>query len=173
IGNQRIDIRDLAGGGAVGLYGVDQRIELGGLARDPHIVLGIQLDKQLRRERGVVRQQNIEFGFREHGLDARWFVASAGAGEGWGGRQATNAEAVVDPDPQLVTARGRGGISIAHLPVHSDSPSASANAISFCRIDTLPDGASSSGVIIASAFWALRSRIIALTGPCAVADSDS
>src|SRR5437763_17214541 len=57
-------------------------------------------------------------------------------------------------------------------PRYSDSPSASANAVSFSRIDTVPDGASSNGAIIASAFLASRPRIIALTGPCPVADND-
>ena len=56
---------------------------------------------------------------------------------------------------------------------YNDSPSASANAVSFSRIDTLPAGASRSGIITASAFPASRSRISALTGPCPVADSDS
>jgi len=34
---------------------------------------------------------------------------------------------------------------------YNESPSASANSVSFCRIDTLPDGASSSGIMTASA----------------------
>src|ERR1700687_1735229 len=62
---------------------------------------------------------------------------------------------------------------VQQQPRYNDSPSASANAVSLSRIDTLPDGASSSGIIIASAFLASRSRIIALTGPWPVADSDS
>src|SRR3954471_23331400 len=56
---------------------------------------------------------------------------------------------------------------------YNDNPSASANAISLSRIDTLPAGASSSGIRTASAFLTSRSRIIALTGPCPVADIDS
>src|SRR5580693_7865333 len=62
---------------------------------------------------------------------------------------------------------------VQQQPRYNDSPSASANSVSFCRIDTLPDGASSSGIMTASAFLASRSRIIALTGPCPVADNDS
>ena len=56
---------------------------------------------------------------------------------------------------------------------YNDNPSASANSVSFWRIETLPEGASSSGFIMASALAASRSRINALTGPCDVADSDS
>ncbi|HEY4969647.1 MAG TPA: hypothetical protein VII35_07055, partial [Steroidobacteraceae bacterium] len=67
IGEQRIDIRDLGVGGAVGLHRVDQRIEFGEFARDPHIVLGAELAQQLVLERGMVRQQDIKFGFRQHG----------------------------------------------------------------------------------------------------------
>ena len=48
---------------AIGLHGVDQRIELGELARDLDIFLGIHLAKQLGLERGVVGEQDIEFGF--------------------------------------------------------------------------------------------------------------
>ena len=66
IDNQRVDAGDLRIGGAVGLHGVDQRIELGELAGDPHIVLGIHLAQQFGLEGGVVRQQNIQFGFGEH-----------------------------------------------------------------------------------------------------------
>ena len=127
--------------GAVGLHGVDQRIELGEFARDPHVVLGVHLAQQLGLQRGMVRQQDIKFGFGEH----RHGLVS-------------NCE-----EERAVRTKRR----------YNESPSASANSVSFCRIDTLPDGASSSGVIIASAFLASRSRIIALTGPCPVADSDS
>lgn len=56
---------------------------------------------------------------------------------------------------------------------YNDGYSFSANSVSFCLIETLSAGASSSGFIIASAFVASRSRISAFTGPCAVADSDS
>ena len=49
--------------GAIGLHGIDQRIELGELARDPHIFLGIDLAEQFGLERGVVGQQDVEFGF--------------------------------------------------------------------------------------------------------------
>ena len=74
----------------------------------------------------------------------------------------------------MVWSRMAKGASSTHqVPRYNESPSASANSISFCRTDTLPDGASSSGVIIASAFLASRSRISALTGPCPVADIDS
>src|SRR6185369_68815 len=69
-----IDIRNLASGGAVGFYGVDQRVELGKLARDPHVMRGVHLAKQLRLQRGVVRQENIKFGFGQHrhGLRLEW-----------------------------------------------------------------------------------------------------
>ena len=69
-------------------------------------------------------------------------------------------------------AEREGGVAGAE-PRYNDNPSASANSVSFCRIETLPDGASSSGIMTASAFLASRSRISAFTGPCAVADSDS
>ena len=39
IGDQRVDAGDLGVGGAIGLHGVDQRIEFGEFARDPHVVL--------------------------------------------------------------------------------------------------------------------------------------
>src|SRR5260370_22698508 len=66
MGDQRIDSGDLGVSGAVGFDGVDQRIELGEFARDPNVILGVYLAKQLRLERGVVRQQNIKFGFGKH-----------------------------------------------------------------------------------------------------------
>ena len=54
---------DLGPRPAIGLHRVDQRIELGELARDLDVFLGIQLSQQLRLERGVVGEQDIEFGF--------------------------------------------------------------------------------------------------------------
>ena len=53
-------------GGAIGFHGVDQRIELGELARDLHIFLGAHLAEQLGFEGSVVRKQDVEFGFGEH-----------------------------------------------------------------------------------------------------------
>ena len=138
---QRVDAGELGIDGAVGLHGRYQRIELGQFARDLDIVLGVHLAEQLGLQRGMVRQQDIEFGFREY---RHGFVSNC-----------------------------KKGSSCGTKPRYNDSPSASANAVSFSRIDTLPDGASSSGAIMASAFLASRSRISALTGPCAVADSDS
>ena len=126
---------------AIGLHRLDQRIELGELARDLHVAFGIDLAQQLGFERGVVGEQDVEFGFGQHGTVLEWRKRASGV----------------------------GGDSARY----NDSPSASANSVSFCRIETLPEGASSSGSIIASAFLASRSRIIAFTGPCAVADSDS
>src|SRR5207249_2491563 len=140
IGDQRVDIRDLLLSGAVRFHGIDQRIELGELARDPHVIFGVDLAKQLRLERGVVRQQNIKFGLGEHRHG-----------------DVSNCEVDVVRTERL----------------YNGSLSDSANSVSFCRIETLPAGASSSGAIIASALLASSSRIIALTGPCAVADSDS
>ena len=49
--------------GAIGLHCIDQRVELGELARDLDIALGIHLAEQLVLERGVVGEQDIEFGF--------------------------------------------------------------------------------------------------------------
>ena len=49
--------------GAIGLHRIDQRVELGELARDLHIALRIHLAEQLVLERGVVGEQDIEFGF--------------------------------------------------------------------------------------------------------------
>src|SRR5262245_42917692 len=124
----------------MGLHRVDQRIEVGQFARDLHIAVGTDLAEQLVFERGVVGEQDVEFGFGQHGSSQN-------------SRKAKTAE--------REQAR------------YNDNPSDSANSVSFCLIETLPAGASSSGMIIASAFLASRSRIIAFTGPCAVADSDS
>ena len=73
----------------------------------------------------------------------------------------------------LFSMTEREGGVVGTEPRYNDSPSASANSVSFFRIETLPAGASSNGIITASAFLASRSRISAFTGPCAVADSDS
>ena len=58
-----LGIGNLGAGGAIGLHRVDQRIELGELARDLHVLLRIHLAQQLGLERGVVGEQDIEFGF--------------------------------------------------------------------------------------------------------------
>ena len=63
IRQQRFGVRDLGARRAIGLHGVDQRIELGELARDLDVFLGVQLAEQLGLERGVVGKQDIEFGF--------------------------------------------------------------------------------------------------------------
>ncbi len=54
---------DLGPRRAIGLYGIDQRIELGEFARDLDVFLGTELAQQLGLERGVVGEQDIEFGF--------------------------------------------------------------------------------------------------------------
>ena len=64
---QRLGIGNFLVDGAVGLHRVDQRIELGQFARDPHVVFGVHLAKHLCLEGSVVRQQDIEFGFRKYG----------------------------------------------------------------------------------------------------------
>ena len=66
IGDQRVDLTHFLGGGAIGLDGFDQRIEFGQFPRDPHIVFRVDLPKQLRLQRSVVRQQDIKFGFGQH-----------------------------------------------------------------------------------------------------------
>ena len=54
---------DLGPRRAIGLHGVDQRIELGEFARDLDVFLGIHLAQQFGLQRGVVGEQDIEFGF--------------------------------------------------------------------------------------------------------------
>ena len=61
---------------------------------------------------------------------------------------------------------------IAFMRRYSGNPSASANSVSFWRIETLPAGVSNSCDIIASARLASSSMIMALTGPSAVGDRD-
>jgi hypothetical protein len=48
---------------AIGLHRVDQRIELGEFARDLDVFFGIHLAQQFGLQRGMVGEQNIEFGF--------------------------------------------------------------------------------------------------------------
>jgi hypothetical protein len=55
--------RNLGPRRAIGLHRVDQRIELGELARDLDVFFGIQLAQQFGLQRGVVGEQDIEFGF--------------------------------------------------------------------------------------------------------------
>ena len=54
---------DLGPRRAIGLHGVDQRIELGELARDLDVFFGIHLAQQFGLQRGVVGEQDVEFGF--------------------------------------------------------------------------------------------------------------
>ena len=60
---QRFGIRNLGPRRAIDLHRVDQRIELGELARDLDVFLGVQLAQQFGLQRGVVGKQDIEFGF--------------------------------------------------------------------------------------------------------------
>jgi hypothetical protein len=46
----------------------------------------------------------------------------------------------------MVSGGGREGDVVGREPRYNDSPSASANSVSFCRIETLPAGASSRGI---------------------------
>ncbi len=73
VGDQGFRIGDLLHRGAIGLHGVDHRVELGEFARDPDVVLGVQLAQQLRLEGGVVRQQNVKFGL---GKNRHWRVSN-------------------------------------------------------------------------------------------------
>src|SRR5262249_3802042 len=110
---------------------------------DLDVFFGRELAEQLSFQRGVVGQQDVKFGFRQD-------------------RHRSNLEqqrSVVKH-----TQRRRR---------YNAKPSAPANSVNFCRIDAPPPGESSSGAIIASAFLASSSRIIAFTGPSAVADTDS
>src|SRR3954465_12141122 len=97
----------------------------------------------------MVRQQNVKFGLGEH----RHRRASNRTGLDWN--------------------LGTEESGVRKQPRYNPNPPPPANSVSLWRIDTVPAGASSSGAIIASAFLASRSRIIAFTGPRAVADSDS
>ena len=49
--------------GAIVLHRIDQRIEFGEFARDLDVFFGIQLAQQFGLQRGVVGEQDIEFGF--------------------------------------------------------------------------------------------------------------
>ena len=66
IADQGFGIGKLLDDGAISLDRVDQRIELGEFARDLHVFVGTDLAEQLRFQRSVVRQQDIQFGFGEH-----------------------------------------------------------------------------------------------------------
>ena len=63
IRQQRLGAGNLGPRRAIGLHRVDQRIELGELARDLDVFFGIHLAQQFGLERGVVGEQDIEFGF--------------------------------------------------------------------------------------------------------------
>ena len=63
IRQQRLGIGDLGACRAIGLHGIDHRIELGEFARDLDVFLGSELLQQFGLERGVVGEQDIEFGF--------------------------------------------------------------------------------------------------------------
>jgi hypothetical protein len=64
IGEQGFRAGKLGLHAAIGLHGLDQRIEFGELAGDLHIAVRTDLAQQLVFERGMVGEQDVEFGFR-------------------------------------------------------------------------------------------------------------
>lgn len=65
IGDQRLGVGEFLDGGTIGLHRLDQRGDLGELARDLHIALGGELSQRFGLERGVMREQDVKFGFGE------------------------------------------------------------------------------------------------------------
>ena len=63
IRDQRFGVGKLLHRRAIGLHGVDQRIELGQLAGDLHIFVGRELAENLRFEGSVMGKEYVQFGF--------------------------------------------------------------------------------------------------------------
>ena len=65
IGDQRLGVGEFLDGRPVGLHRIDQRRDLGELAGDLHIAFGRDLAERFGLEGRVMREQDVQFGFRE------------------------------------------------------------------------------------------------------------
>ncbi len=65
IGDQRLGVGELLDGRTIGFDRFDQWRELGELTRDLHIAFGGELTERFGFERGVMREQDVQFGFGE------------------------------------------------------------------------------------------------------------
>ena len=65
IRDQGFGVGELLDGGTIGLDRLDQGRDFGEFARHLYIALGRELAKRFGLERGVMREQDVQFGFGE------------------------------------------------------------------------------------------------------------